>query len=61
MPNIFIHWLEGKKTEQKRKVVEGFTKVMEEVGIDKEAITVAFIENSPENVAKGGVLLSEKK
>jgi len=61
MPNIFIHWLEGRKKEQKQKIVDGFTKVMEEVGIDKEAVTVAFIENSPENVARGGVLLCDKK
>jgi len=61
MPNIFVHWLEGRKKEQKQKVVEGFTKVMEEVGINKDVITIAFIENSPDNVAIGGVLLSEKK
>jgi len=52
MPNIFIHWLEGKKKDQKQKIVEGFTKVMEEVGIDKDVISIAFIENSPENIAK---------
>lgn len=61
MPNIFIHWLEGKTKEQKQKVVEGFTKVMEELGIDKDIITIAFVENSPENVARAGVLLSDKK
>ncbi len=61
MPNIFVHWLEGRKKEQKQKVVEGFTKVMEEVGINKDVITIAFIENCPDNVAIGGVLLSEKK
>ena len=61
MPNIFIHWLEGKTKEQKQKVVEGFTKVMEEMGIDKDIITIAFVESSPENVARAGVLVSDKK
>jgi 4-oxalocrotonate tautomerase len=61
MPNIFIHWLEGKKKEQKRKVVEGVTKVMEEVGINKDIVTISFIEISPENIAKGGVLFSERE
>jgi 4-oxalocrotonate tautomerase family enzyme len=61
MPNIFVHWLEGKKKEQKQMVVEGFTKVMEEAGINKDAVSIAFIENSPDNVAIGGVFLSERK
>ena len=61
MPNIFVHWLEGKKKEQKQMVVEGFTKVMEEAGISKDAVSIAFIENSAENVAVGGVFLSERK
>lgn len=61
MPNIFVHWLEGKKKEQKQMVVEGFIKVMEETGINKDAVSIAFIDNSPDNVAIAGVLLSESK
>ena len=61
MPNIFIHWLEGKKKEQKQKVVEGITKVMEDVGINKDVVSISFIEIAPENIAKGGVLFSERE
>ena len=61
MPNVFIYWLEGKKKEQKRKVVEGITKVMEEAGINKDVVSISFMEISPENIAKGGVLFSERE
>ena len=43
MPNISIQWLEGKKKEQKQKVVEGITKVMEDVGINKDIVSISFI------------------
>jgi len=61
MPNIYIQWLEGKNKEQKQKVVEGMTKVMEDVGINKDIVSISFIEISPENIAKGGVLFSERE
>ncbi len=61
MPNVFIYWLEGKKKEQKRKIVEGITKVMEEAGINKDVVSISFMEISPENIAKGGVLFSERE
>ncbi len=61
MPNIFIQWLEGKKKEQKQQVVEGVTRVMEEAGFSKDIVTISFIDISPENIAKGGVLFSERE
>lgn len=61
MPNVFIYWLEGKKKEQKQKVVEGVTKVMEDAGINKDIVSISFFEISPENIAKGGVLFSERE
>jgi len=60
MPNIFIYWLEGRKKQQKAKIVEGFTKVMEEQGIDRESVSIGFIESSPDNFGKAGQLWSER-
>ena len=61
MPNVFIYWLEGKKKEQKRIVAEGLAKVMEDAGIDRKVLSINFIDVSPDNLAVGGVLLSERK
>lgn len=61
MPNVFIQWLEGKEKEQKKQVVDGVTKVMEEAGFNKDIVTISFIEISPDNIAKGGVLFSERE
>lgn len=61
MPNVFVYWLEGKNKEQKKTVADGMTKVLEDAGIDRDLVTVGFIEISPENYSKGGVLLSDKE
>ncbi|MBP3884257.1 MAG: tautomerase family protein [Olsenella sp.] len=48
--------------EQKRKVVEGFTKVASEsTGIPEGAFYVFIKENESDNVGVGGRLLSDKK
>jgi 4-oxalocrotonate tautomerase len=46
--------------EVKKKVVEGITRVLVEVGIPKEAITVIICEEPKENWASGGQLHSER-
>jgi 4-oxalocrotonate tautomerase family enzyme len=44
----------------KKKLVEGITKVLEEIGIPKEATTVVICEEPKENWATGGKLHSER-
>jgi 4-oxalocrotonate tautomerase family enzyme len=46
--------------ESKKKVVEGITRVLEEIGIPREAATVIIYEEPKENWASGGKLHSER-
>ena len=48
--------------ERKRKLADGLTAVAAEVyGLPKDTIVVIIQENPPENVARGGVLLIDRK
>jgi len=61
MPLVQITMLEGRSTEQKRKLAQRITDVMvEEAGARREAIVVAFHEVSKESYASGGVLMADK-
>ena len=46
--------------ENKKKVVEGMTRVLEELGIPREAVTVIIYEAPKTNWATSGQLNSEK-
>jgi len=47
---------------QKRKLVEGLTKAATEAyGLPADTIVVIIQENPPENVARGGVLLTDRQ
>jgi 4-oxalocrotonate tautomerase len=46
--------------ENKKKIVEGMTRVLEELGIPREAVTIIIYEASKTNWATGGQLHSEK-
>lgn len=46
--------------ENKKKVVEGMTRVFEEVGIPRDAVTIIIYEAAKANWASGGQLHSEK-
>ena len=60
MPVIKIDWVE-RPVEQKRAVVERFTEAMVEVtGCPPDAVTVIFTEHPKSDVAKAGVLMSER-
>jgi 4-oxalocrotonate tautomerase len=53
--------LEGRTTEQKRKLAQRLTDAMaEEAGARREAIVVTINEVSKENYASGGVLMADK-
>ncbi len=51
----------GMSKENKKKVVEGMIKVLKELGIPKNAITIIINEIPKTNWATGGILGSELK
>ena len=62
MPHIQVTMLNGRTEEQKRKVAQRFTEVVvEEMGTQPDAVTIAFVEVPTTNYAKAGVLNSDKK
>jgi 4-oxalocrotonate tautomerase len=50
----------GISEENKKKIVEGITRVLGELGIPPEAVTVIIYEAPKANWATGGQLHSEK-
>jgi 4-oxalocrotonate tautomerase len=62
MPLVQITMLAGRTVEQKRRLAQRITEVMEqEAGARREAIVVAFHEVSQESYASGGVLMADKQ
>ncbi|MGA3211788.1 MAG: 2-hydroxymuconate tautomerase [Terriglobales bacterium] len=62
MPHVQITMLQGRTTEQKRKVSERITQVLaEEIGTATEGISIAFVEVPKDSYARGGVLMLDKK
>jgi 4-oxalocrotonate tautomerase len=54
--------LEGRKIEQKRKLVERVTDALvEECGAPRDGISISLVEVSRENYASKGVLMADKK
>lgn len=60
MPVIQVSVWEGMSSENKKKTVEGITKIFEEMGIPKEAVTVIIYEAPKSNWSTGGQLHSER-
>lgn len=61
MPEVFIHAVEGRSVEQKRKLVAEITDaVVRNFKVAPEAVMVEIIESSRDNKAKGGKLFSER-
>lgn len=60
LPVVQVTVWAGMSEENKKKVVEGITKVLEELGIPSEAITVILYEVPKGNWASAGKLHSEK-
>ncbi len=57
MPNVTVEWLQGRTTEQKRKVIAGITDLLVEAAdARREAVQVTFLETSKENWGRGGLL-----
>jgi 4-oxalocrotonate tautomerase len=60
MPVVQVSVWEGMSAENKKKTVEGITKVFEDIGIPKDAVTIVIYEAPKSNWATGGQLHSEK-
>jgi len=61
MPEVFVHAIEGRTIEQKRKLVAEITDaVVRNFDVSPDAVMVQIIESSRENKAKGGKLFSER-
>lgn len=60
MPIVQVSVREGMTPENKKKTVEGITKVFEELGVPKEAVHIVIYEAPKSNWATGGKLHSEK-
>jgi len=59
MPLVQVSVWAGWSPENKKKTVEGITKVFEEMGVPKEAVTIVIYEAPKSNWATGGKLHSE--
>ncbi len=60
MPIVQVSVWEGMTPENKKKTVEGITKVFEEMGVSKEAVHIVIYEVPKSNWATGGKMHSEK-
>jgi 4-oxalocrotonate tautomerase len=60
LPVVQVNVWSGISLENKKKVVEGITRVLEEIGVPREAVTVIISEEPKENWTSGGKLHSEK-
>jgi 4-oxalocrotonate tautomerase len=62
MPVVQVTLLEGRTTEQKRKLAARITDAMvEEAGARKEGVVVTFVDVPRDSYASGGILMSDKK
>ena len=59
MPVVEVSVWEGMSIENKKKTVEGITKVFVEMGIPKDAVNIVIYEAPKCNWATGGQLHSE--
>ena len=59
-PIILVSVWEGMTLENKKKTVEGITKVFENLGVPREAVEIVIYEAPKCNWASGGQLHSER-
>ena len=60
MPVVQVSVWTGISEESKKKIVEGITSVIEDLGVPREAITVIIYEVPKTNWASAGQLHSER-
>jgi 4-oxalocrotonate tautomerase len=59
VPVVQVNVWSGISLENKKKIVEGITNVLVDIGIPSQAITIIISEEPKENWASGGKLHSE--
>ena len=61
MPIIRIDFLEGRTTEQKKKLAEAITSDATRIlGVKKESVIIMFNDLPKANLSKGGILALEQ-
>lgn len=61
MAHVQITMLEGRSIEQKRQAVKRITEVMqEELNVNPENMTIAFVEVPRHSYARNGTLISDR-
>ena len=60
MPLVQVSVWEHTSIKNKKRTVEGITKVIEDLGVPKEAVEIIIYETPKSNWATGGRLHSEK-
>jgi 4-oxalocrotonate tautomerase len=60
LPVVQVSVWAGISEENKKKIVEGITSVIEEIGVPREAITIIIYEVPKTDWASGGQIHSEK-
>jgi 4-oxalocrotonate tautomerase len=61
MPYVNIYLFEGRSVEQKKEMADKITNVISEVGkVPKELVHILFIDLPKTNIAKGGIIQSDK-
>ena len=60
MPIVQVSVWEGITSENKKKAVEGITKVFEDLGVPKEAVHIVIYDAPKGNWGSGGQLHSER-
>lgn len=61
-PLIQITLLKGRTTEQKRRIAERITDIMEqEAKTPRDGVVVTFVDVDRDSYARGGVLMLDKK
>jgi len=60
MPVVTVEMWEGRTVEQKKKLVEGITSEIANMGVSPEKVHIIIKDNPKHNWATGGKLASEK-
>jgi 4-oxalocrotonate tautomerase len=61
MPHVQITMLEGRTTEQRRKIAKRITEVMvEEANATADAVSISFVQVPKDCYARNGILMLDK-
>lgn len=61
MPTVIVELFRGRSLDTKRELATKITNAITETcNVPADAVTVKFVEGERENLAKGGVLYSDK-